>query len=115
MNLIQHITKPEPRGKVSHITGNDTSRRHNTTLWIPTDTRDLVLKWRKSAETKPVTVGVFHLDLKGLLQGGHCKLVGKTKSKIRFNIYREDDRWLRVRDKRDRLHDDSEKIAQLDW
>lgn len=72
MNLIQPITKPDTSGKVSRITGKDDSRRHNTTVWIYSDTRDLGLKWRKSADTNALPVRVFRLDLKGLLKAGHC-------------------------------------------
>ena len=110
MNLIQPITKPDTSEKVSHITGNDDSRRHNTTVWVYSDRRDLELKWRKTADTKAVPVGVFRLDLKGLLKAGHCTPAGK---KIRFNIYHDDDRWLRVRDKR--ADGGGEKIVKLDW
>lgn len=113
MSLIRPIPKADISGKVSHITGNDASNRHNTTVWIPTDSRDLVLKWRKSADTKPVMVGTFHLDLKGLILAGHCKLAGTTKSKIRFNIYHDKDRWLRVRDKR--ADGGGVEIERLEW
>ena len=113
MKLIKEIQKPGFEGKVSRVTGNDTSGRHNTTVWVYTDTRELVLKWRKSADTAEVPVGMFRLDLKGLLKAGHCKMEGNGRHKIRFNIYHDDDRWLRVRVKR--KDSGGESVAQLAW
>lgn len=113
MKFIEEIQKPGSGAKVSYVTGNDTSGRHNTTVWVYTDTRELVLKWRKSADTAKVPVGVFRLDLKGLLKAGHCKMEGQGGHKIRFNIYHDKDRWLRVRIKRkDR---GGEPLTQLEW
>lgn len=113
MKLIEEIQKPGLCGKLSRVTGNDTSGRHNTTVWVYTDTRDLVLMWRKSADTAALPVGVFRLDLKGLLKAGHCKVEGNGGHKIRFNIYHDADRWLRVRVKR--KDGGGEAVARLDW
>jgi hypothetical protein len=110
MSLITPIAKADRSGKVSEITGNDTSNRFNTTVWVYSDTRDLELKWRVSADTTAVPVGIFRLDLKGLLEAGHCTPAGK---KIRFNIYHDEDRWLRVRDKR--ADGGGTELARLDW
>jgi hypothetical protein len=110
MNLIKQIQKPDHTCRVSRITGNDASRRHNTTVWVSTDTRDLVLKWRESSDSKEILVGAVHLDLQNLVEQGHCKREGR---KIRFTIYHDDDRWLRVRIFR--AASGGVELAKLDW
>jgi hypothetical protein len=110
MALIEKIESLDQSQKTSRITGNDASRRHNTTVWVSTDTRTLVLKWRKSADSKAVSVGTFDLDLKNLVEQGHCKREGQ---KIRFTIYHDDDRWLRVRIYR--AQGVGVELAKLDW
>jgi hypothetical protein len=113
MALIEKIKAPGRSVKISRITGNDDSAQHNTTVWVYTDTRDLVLKWRKSVDTEAVPVGIFLLDLRGLLAAGLCERTGKGGNKIRFNIYHDDDRWLRVRVKR--RDGGGERLVRLDW
>lgn len=110
MNLIKRIPESELRKPSSRCTGNDASGNFYTTRWNPSDARDLKLSWRKSVSSGVVIAGFFHLYLEELIRQDFCK---REEDKIRFTIWHDDDRWLRVRIRR--TVGGVVPITQLDW
>lgn len=110
METIAKIAQSEIRKPFSRCTGNDASGNYYTILWNPSATRDLQLHWKESAGSSAVPVGIFRLRLEEWVKQGHCKREG---DKIRFTIWHDDDRWLRVRIQR--AGGGGLKVARLDW
>jgi hypothetical protein len=110
METVPQIDQADVRKPLSRCTGNDASARFYTILWNPSATRDLKLHWKKSAGSKVVPVGIFRLRLEEWVKQGHCKREG---DKIRFTIWHDADRWLRVRIHR--ADGGGLEIARLDW
>ena len=110
METIAQIALSEVRKPMSRCIGNDASGNFYTILWNPSATRDLKLHWKKSAGSTVVLVGIFRLRLEEWSKQGHCKREG---DKIRFTIWHDDDRWLRVRIHR--ADGGGLKVARLDW
>lgn len=110
METMEQIARSEVRKPFSRCTGNDASGNFYTILWNPSATRDLELRWKKSMGSLVVPVGIFRLRLQEWVKQGHCKREG---DKIRFTIWHDDDRWLRIRSHR--ADGGGLKVARLDW
>lgn len=84
MKLLEKIEEKELGAVVSRWTGNDASGYFNSALVNITDTRDLVLHWRKTKDHKPVFVGCFRMYPRNLIRAGHCAEKG---GKVRIILY----------------------------
>jgi hypothetical protein len=96
--LVKEIEESELRKPISRWTGNDASRQHHTGLLNPSESRDFVLHWKKSAgDYHPELVGYFRLRLEQLVTAGWCKREG---DKIRVTFYHDQDGVIRLRVRR---------------
>ena len=93
--LVKRIEEEEQREPISRWTGNDASNRHHTGLLNPSESRDFVLRWKKSAsDNHPGLIGFFRLRLEQLVAAGWCKREG---DKVRVTFYHDEEGVIRLR------------------
>lgn len=92
---VELITEIQLENPISRWTGNDVSGKWNTTLLKRTETRDLVLHWRRSARHPPRLVGFFRLHVEDLIASGYCRAM--TCHKVRINLFHDNDGGIRLR------------------
>lgn len=87
-------------------TGNDiTARNHHGPVSLKETPLVLDLRWRRSAQHQPVAVGVFKLDLPGLLKAGYVR-PEKTPGAVRLRFWHGEDDMIYIQ-----VNSSSKKLA----
>ena len=89
---MSHLVRRVPNEEASDIqrnwTGNDESARNQQEV-IPLIESPLRLRlsWRKSSMESAYLIGIFDLDLQGLLRAGYIRLEPMSEKVVRLRFY----------------------------
>jgi len=78
-------------------TGSDESyRNHNGKVALSESPLRLRLSWKKSPKDSARLIGIFDLDLRGLLEAGYIRPEPKSENEVRLRFYHGSDNVIYV-------------------
>ena len=102
---MSHLVRPVPNKESSDIrrnwTGNDESdRNHHGIVPLIESPLRLRLSWRKSSMDSAYLIGVFDLDLQGLLRAGYIRPEPRSAKEVRLRFYHRLDNVIYIQVKK---------------
>jgi len=95
--LVRRIEGPEVSGGKRDWTGNDESaRNHNSVVRLSESPLRLRLSWKRGPNDQARLIGVFDLDLPGLLAARHVRLEPSAPNSVRLRFFHGTDEVIYI-------------------